>query len=313
MKDLIIVFLIALVIGSAINASKDAGGSGETSGQTSDQPLSNEPSPVTATSDASFEQDVLKSDTPVFVDFWAPWCGPCRRVAPILDQLAKENQGRLKFFKLNADENPNTVNRYAIVGLPSMYIFKHGVIVAKMEGAGPKEEIAAAINKVFNGEPPSTPSASNNTPGTQGTQGTQPSNNATPAGTPTLSPNNSVLTDSGDVPMVDEAGFDRDVIKSATPVFVFFCDGSEGSNNIWPTIQKVAEKAGDSYRFVRVNITAHPSLAQEYYVTGAPTYIIFKDGKRAKQITGMLKEHELLGFLDLPNRAASAQTNSTTF
>ncbi|HEY9755768.1 MAG TPA: thioredoxin [Oculatellaceae cyanobacterium] len=308
MKDLIIVFLIALVIGSAINASKDAGGSGEsTSGQTSGQSLSSEPSPVMATSDASFDQDVLKSDTPVFVDFWAPWCGPCRQVAPVLDQLAKENQGRLKFVKLNADENPNTVNRYAIVGLPSMYIFKHGVIVAKMEGAGPKDEIAAAINKVFNGEPPPAPSATNNaaTP--------QPSNNAAPAVAPTVAPSNSVLTDSSDVPMVDEAGFDRDVIKSATPVFVFFCDGSEGSNNIWPTVQKVAEKAGDSYRFVRVNIAAHPSLAQEYYVTGAPTYIIFKDGKRAKQITGMLKEHELLGFLDLPNRAASAQTNSTTF
>jgi thioredoxin 1 len=325
MKDLIIVFLIALVIGSAVNASKfgqDSGsGSGEqSSGQTSGQSASNEPNPAITTSDASFEQDVLKSDMPVLVDFWAPWCGPCRQVAPILDELARENQGRLKYVKLNADENPNTVNKYSIVGLPSMYIFKHGTIVKKMEGAGPKEEIGAAINSVFNGEPPTpvnnsaagAPSASNT--GDSFAPATQPTNKTAPVISPTVSITGSVLTDNSDVPMIDEAGFDRDVIKSATPVFVFFCDGSEGSNRIWPTIQHVAEKAGDNYRFVRVNIAAHPSLAQEYFVQGAPTYVIFKDGKRTKQIAGVLKEHELLSFLDLPNSAASANTaQSTTF
>ena len=326
MKDLIIVFLIALVIGSAVNASKfgqDASSGGDqTTGQTSGQSASSASSPAITTSDATFEQDVLKSDMPVLVDFWAPWCGPCRQVAPILDELARENQGRLKYAKLNADDNPNTVNRYSIVGLPSMYIFRHGTIIARMEGAGSKEEIAAAINKVFNGEPP-TPAATSAstasaTPGATNAGESQPPATAPTPNPATVSPTvsaiSSVLTDNSDVPMIDEAGFDRDVIKSATPVFVFFCDDSERSNKVWPAIQRVAEKAGDNYRFVRVNIMAHPTLAQEHFVQAAPTYVIFKDGKRTKQITGMLQERELLSFLDLPNRAASANTTqSTTF
>jgi thioredoxin 1 len=237
-------------------------------------------------------------------------------VAPILDELARENQGRLKFVKLNADENQNTTNRYAIVGLPSMYIFKHGIVVAKMQGAGSKEEIEAAINKVCGPIDNSTSGSNNNSspsapqPGNNSTSPSSPSAGAQPTAMPTAS----VLTNSTDLPIVDEPGFDRDVLKSATPVFVFFCDGSEGCNRIWPTIQAVAEKAGDNYRFVRVNIAAHPALAQEYFVNQVPTFIIFKDGKRKKQITGLVQEKDLLSFLELPNRAASAEiTKSTTF
>ena len=79
-------------------------------------------SSATAVTDASFEQDVLKSDVPVLVDFWAPWCGPCRMVAPIVDEISKEFEGKIKVFKLNTDENPNVASQYGIRSIPTLMI-----------------------------------------------------------------------------------------------------------------------------------------------------------------------------------------------
>lgn len=81
-------------------------------------------SSAAAVTDASFEQDVLKSDLPVLIDFWAPWCGPCRMVAPIVDEIATEFEGKIKVFKLNTDENPNVASQYGIRSIPTLMIFK---------------------------------------------------------------------------------------------------------------------------------------------------------------------------------------------
>ena len=96
-------------------------------------------------SDASFEQDVLNSDMPVLVDFWAPWCGPCRAVGPVLEELAGEFEGKITIVKVNVDECPDTAAKYGIMSIPAMHIFKKGKSVGTQVGALPKLKLKAFI------------------------------------------------------------------------------------------------------------------------------------------------------------------------
>ena len=100
---------------------------------------------TTPTTDATFEQDVLNSDVPVLVDFWATWCGPCRAVAPVLEELSGQSEGKLKIVKLDTDANPQTTGRYGITSIPSMYVFQGGEVVKTIVGALPKPKIVKEL------------------------------------------------------------------------------------------------------------------------------------------------------------------------
>ena len=100
---------------------------------------------ITHVSDASFEEDVLKSASPVLVDFWAQWCGPCKMIAPVLEELAEEYAGKLKIVKLDVDANPVTAPKYNVKGIPTLIIFKNGNVEAKKVGALSKSQLAAFI------------------------------------------------------------------------------------------------------------------------------------------------------------------------
>lgn len=101
---------------------------------------------ITHVTDDSFESDVLKSDVPVLVDYWAEWCGPCKMIAPILEEIVTEYDGRLKIAKLNIDENPETPPKFGIRGIPTLILFKGGDIEATKVGALSKSQLLAFID-----------------------------------------------------------------------------------------------------------------------------------------------------------------------
>ena len=101
---------------------------------------------ITNVSDASFEADVIKADGPVLVDYWAEWCGPCKMIAPILDDIATQYAGRLKIAKINIDDNPATPANFAVRGIPTLMLFKNGNVEATKVGALSKSQLTAFID-----------------------------------------------------------------------------------------------------------------------------------------------------------------------
>lgn len=104
---------------------------------------------ITHVTDANFELEVMKSSTPVLVDFWAPWCGPCRAIAPIVEQLADEYAGRLKVVKVNTDDNPMAPARFGVRGIPNLVIVRDGQVKEQIVGAVPKQHLVRAVDNAI--------------------------------------------------------------------------------------------------------------------------------------------------------------------
>ncbi len=104
---------------------------------------------VIAFTDANFDREVLQSEVPVLVDFWATWCAPCKAIAPLVDAVADEYAGKIKVGKVNVDENPATPGKYGVRGIPTLILFKGGVVVDQIVGAVPKSQLDALIAKAL--------------------------------------------------------------------------------------------------------------------------------------------------------------------
>lgn len=102
---------------------------------------------VKEVNDQNFAEEVLNASSPVLVDFWAPWCGPCRLVSPVVDEIAKEYDGKLKVVKVNTDDNPETATNYHISGIPSLLLFKEGQVADQIVGAVPKAKLANMVSQ----------------------------------------------------------------------------------------------------------------------------------------------------------------------
>ena len=104
---------------------------------------------ITEVGDGNFEAEVIRSELPVLIDFWAPWCGPCKSIAPIVEELAGEYEGRLKVAKLNVDDNPASASRFGVRGIPNLLILKGGTVKDQIVGAVPKARLVNAIEKAL--------------------------------------------------------------------------------------------------------------------------------------------------------------------
>jgi thioredoxin 1 len=209
--------------------------------------------PVVVT-DQTFRQEVLESPVPVLVDFWAPWCGPCRMIAPVLDELAPKYQGKLKIAKLNVDENPRTPSEYFIQAIPTLIIFKDGQPVDKIVGALPKPALEKRIEAAL-----SAPLEAQAKP-----------------------------------VVVTDQTFRKEVLESDIPVLVdFWAPWCGPCRMIAPILDELAAQYSGKLKVAKMNVDENSLIPTSYFIQAVPTLMIFKGGQVVDKIVGALPKPAL--------------------
>jgi thioredoxin 1 len=212
--------------------------------------------PVVVT-DQTFRQEVLESPVPVLVDFWAPWCGPCRMIAPVLEELAPKYQGKLKIAKLNVDENPRTPSEYFIQAIPTLILFKDGRPVDKIVGALPKPALEKRIEAAL-----SAPAA--------------------PAG-----------AQAKPVVVTDQT-FRKEVLESDIPVLVdFWAPWCGPCRMIAPILDELAAQYNGKLKVAKMNVDENSLIPTSYFIQAIPTLMVFKGGQVVDKIVGALPKPAL--------------------
>ncbi len=206
--------------------------------------------------DSNFEQEVLQSKLPVLVDFWAPWCGPCRMLAPTLEQLAWEYAGKAKLCKINVDENPTSAVRFQVQGIPNVIIFHNGQVSANLVGVKSAPEYKAVLDSLITD-----------------------SNEAMNSWNNEVSVNND---DSNIIGVNGNDEFQKAINNDKINIVDFWAPWCGPCRMLWPVLEEIAENFKDKVNIIKINVDepANQPLAMQNNVSGIPNVIIIKDWKQ---------------------------------
>ena len=205
--------------------------------------------------DNTFEKAVLQSPVPVVVDFWAPWCAPCYAIAPHIEKLAREYDGKIRVVKVNTDDNPQWAMRYGVRGIPTVLFVKDGQEMDRLVGVRGYADLKRMVDEKLLGA---------------------------------RSPIAEVAFAPGKPIIVTDANFDQIVLRSTKPVLVdFWAEWCAPCHMIAPIIEQLAEEYADRVVVAKLNVDESPMVPQRYGIMGIPTIILFKDGQVVEKFVGV--------------------------